>query len=432
VKRNLFLDHTSLRKAQTKKLRAITRYAYENVPFYHKKFEESNIKPDDIISMDDFTKIPTTTKSQIQSCPLKDLVSRNVAINQYITRSTSGSTGIPLTIALSGRAQDLENALWHRALSENGLGLRDRMSVISDPRNFPQNRRLVERLGILKRQHISIFDDAETRLKLLEKFRPEVIKGYPSSLSILADFCKKKKIALKPRLIFTTSEVLDRQSRELISSVFEAELLDNYSCQEFALMAWECNEHIGYHMNIDGVLMEFVANGEPTAPGERGEILCTSLFNYVMPLIRYETGDVGIPIAEQCSCGRTLPLMRIVEGRKDDFLMSVDGRIISPTIFFPYPFEDFDGIKQFKVIQERRDKMTIQMVTDEGFQHPDSAFAVAVNNIKRIFGEEMEVEFQLLEKINRDRSGKLRKIVSNIPIQNYSWEAQQTRLVSAR
>lgn len=420
VKRNLFLDQASLKKAQLKKLRAITRYAYKNVPFYHRKFNEINIKPDDIISMDDFTKIPITTKSEIQSCPLKDLISRNVAINRCTTRSTSGSTGMPLTIALNGRTADLEAALWHRALSENGLRFRDKMSVINDPRNFPQNKRLLESLGILKRQYISIFEDAETKLKLLEKFKPQVIRGYPSSLSILANYCKQREIAIKPRLIFTSSEVLDRQSRKLISTVFEADLMDNYASQEFALLAWECTEHMGYHMNIDGELMEFISDGEPAVPGERGEILCTSLYNDVMPLIRYETGDVGIPITEQCSCGRKLPLMKIVEGRKDDFLMSVDGRIISPTLFFPYPFEDVKGIKQFKVIQEKKDKITLQMVTDENFLNPTRALKAAEDNIKRIFGEKMRIDFQLLEKIKRDPSGKLRKVVSKLPAQKYA------------
>src|SRR4030066_461450 len=334
--RNLWSDPASLRETQLKKLRSMIRYAYENVPFYHRRFEQNKVKPDDIVSIDDLIKIPVTTKSQIQSCPLQDLVSRTADLDRLATRSTSGSTGMPLTIAVSGKVVDFEGVLWHRALSENGLELRERMSIISDPRSFPKDRRFFETFGISRRQYISIFDHAEAQLTLLEQFKPHAIKGYPSSLAILADYCKQRTIAFKPRLIFTTSEVLDRESRDLISSAFEADLIDNYATQEFALLAWECYEHMGYHVNIDSVVMEFTKEGETVAPGERGEILCTSLFNETMPLIRYEIGDVGIPIEEQCSCGRTLPLMKIVEGRKDDFLTSIDGRMISPRVFFPY------------------------------------------------------------------------------------------------
>ena len=426
LKRNLSCDPSSLWEAQLKKLRFMIRYANENVPFYHRKFRQSNIKPDDIVSMDDVTKIPITTKSQIQSCPLQDLVSRTVDLERCITRSTSGSTGVPVTVAVSSKVADFEGALWHRALSENGLGLRDKMSVIGDPRSFPRNRRVLESFGILKRQYISLFDRAETQLTFLEQFKPHAIRGYPSSLAILADFCKQRTIAFKPRLIFTTSEVLDRESRELISSAFEADLTDYYASQEFALLAWECHEHMGYHMNIDGVVMEFVKDGEAVALGERGEILCTSLFNETMPLIRYEIGDVGISVKEQCSCGRTLPLMKIVEGRKDDFLISMDGRTISPSVFFPYPFKDFKGIKQFKVIQERRDKLIIQIVKDEGFLTVDRALEEATDNVKKLFGEKMQVEFQLVEKINRNQSGKLRKIVSDVAMKEYEWKHQSS------
>jgi phenylacetate-CoA ligase len=422
LKRNLSFDSSSLREAQLKKFRAMVRYAYENVPFYHKRFEERGLKPDDIASMDDLTKIPITTKSQIQSCPLQDLVSRTVNLERCVMRSTSGSVGMPLTIAVSDKVIDFEGAMWHRALSENGLGFRDRMSIIGDPRSFPRNRRFFENFDVLKRQYISLFDNAGTQLTLLEQFKPQAIKGYPSSLTILADFCKQRNIALSPRLIFTTSEVLDRESREFISSVFEAELTDYYASQEFALLAWECDKHIGYHMNIDGVVMEFVKDGEAVSPSERGEILCTSLFNETMPLIRYEIGDMGIPIEEQCSCGNPLPLMKIVEGRMDDFLVAMDGRMISPAVFFPYPFRDIKGIKQFRVIQKSRDKLIIQMVIGEDFLHADRTLEEATENVRRLFGEKMKVEFQVLEKINRDQSGKLRKVVSNLAIREYAWK----------
>ncbi len=425
LRKNLLLDPSSLRQVQLKKLQAIIRYAYDNVPFYHRKFNESKIKPCDIVSIDDLTKIPITTKTEIQSTPVQDLVSKTVDVDKCIVRSTSGSTGVPLEIALSGKQADFEGALWHRTLSENGLGLRDRMLVISDPRGFPRNRKLSESFGILKRQYISIFDNAEKQLTLLEQFKPHAIKGYPSSLAILADFCRQRKITFKPRLIFTTSEALDKESRELISSTFEAQLTDNYASQEFALMAWECHEHMGYHMNVDNVVMEFIRDGEAAALGERGEILCTSLFNRTMPLIRYEIGDIGIRVEEQCSCGRTLPLMKIIEGRTDDFLMSIDGRIISPTVFFPYPFKDMKGIKQFKVIQEKRDKINIQIVTEEDLIKADRTLEEATDKIKQLFGEEMQVEFQMVNKINRDQNGKLRKVVSYLPNQEHTWNSNE-------
>ena len=421
LKKNLRLKSSSLRKKQMKKLRRILKIAYENVPLYHRKYKAASIHPDDIITLDDLAKVPPVTKSEIQLSPMQNMIARKANASRLTWRSTSGSTGTPLNIALNKRTVELEGAIWYRSLSENGFRFRDKTSIICDPRSFPKSRRLIESLGIIKRQYLSIFDSAETQLTHLEQFKPDVIKAYPSSLSILADYSKQRASSLKPRIVFTSAEILDRQSREFINSAFGTEIFDNYSSNEFALMAWECSKHNGYHINLDSILMEFVEDEETVAFGERGEILCTGILNEIMPLIRYKIGDVGIPIKDECSCGRTLPLMKMVEGRADDFLITTDGQIISPTVFFPYPFTNFDEIRQFRVIQEKREHVVIQVIPRNGLHNKQQILQEAENNIKRLFGEQMQVEFQVLDKIERDSTGKFRKIVSNIPIENYTW-----------
>ena len=419
LRRNLRLHHSSLLDRQRKSLRAIVRHAYQNVPFYHRKFDKAGIKPDDVKSVADLAKAPLTSKFEIQASTLDDVVARNVDVSRCFKRTTSGSTGVPLTIIVDRNTADFEGAVWVRTLLENELRLRDKMAVIADPRSFQQTKKRFHHLGIVRRKYVSIFDDARRQLALLEEYKPDVIRGYVSSLAILADICSSRMVALKPRLIFTGAELLDDWSRKLISSAFEAELLDNYASGEFSLLAWECREHSGYHINVDSVVMEFVDNGEAVAPGEHGEIVCTSLTNYAMPLIRYRLDDVGVPAEERCACGRSLPLMKILEGRADDFLITLDGRIVSPTVFFPYPFEDFEGIRQFRVIQEKRGKLTIQLAVKESFFNKKEVLEKARNEIWRLFGEGMQVKFQLSEKIDRDTSGKLRKTVSYVPMQEF-------------
>lgn len=416
LRRNLRLKPSRLEKMQEKNLRAIIKHAYQNVSFYHKKFDSVGIKPNDIQTVADLSKVPITTKSEIQRTSFEEIVAGNVDVTGCIKRTTSGSTGEPLTIVVDKRVVDFEEALWVRTFLENGLRIWDNMVVIADPRSFPHNRSWYQRIGVMRRNYISIFDDVHRKVALLEKYNPNVIKSYPSSLTILANACEKRKNVVKPRLVFTSAELLDNENRKLISSVFETELFDNYASYEFSLMAWECAEGIGYHMNIDNVAIEFINGGEVVAPGERGEVVCTSLINHAMPLIRYKMGDVGVLGDEQCPCGRTLPLMKILEGRVDDFLMALDGRVISPTVFFPYPFGDFDGIRQFKVIQDKRDKLTIQLVVREGFLNTPQVFENARKELQRLFGEGMHIEFQILDKIARDPSGKLRKVVSRIPV----------------
>jgi phenylacetate-CoA ligase len=418
LRRNLHRSPSELRKMQTKKLRAIVEHAYRNVPFYRRKFDSARVKPNDIRTIEDLTKIPISTKSEIRSASLSEVVAGNIDLRKCVKRTTSGSTGAPLTVFVDSKAADFEDAVWTRTYLENGLKLQDRMLVIHDPRSRRVSKSigLIQHFGIMRRKYVSIFEDVEQKSRLIEEYKPQSIKGYASSLAILADFGRQKSAHVHPRLIFSGAELLDNQTRKFISSFFEAEVFDNYACNEFSLLAWECREHMGYHMNVDSVIMEFVDDGQPVSPGERGEIVCTGLANCAMPFIRYRLDDVGVPGREPCSCGRQLPLMKIVEGRTDDFLVTLDGKLISPLIFFPYPFQDFEGIKQFRVIQERRDKLVIQLVLKEGFRSGPEIFEKARRDISKLFGAAMQVEFQTLEKIEKDPSGKLRKIISHVPI----------------
>lgn len=414
LRRELWLEPAKLRELQTKRLRATVKHAYENVSFYHKKFDAAGVKPDDIRSVADLVKVPVTTKAEVQASSLQDVVARNVTMDKCVLRTTSGSTGLPLVLVVDRRVLDFEGAVWMRALFENGLRLGDRMAVIGDPRSFLKGKSVLQRFGIMRSKYISIFDDAERQRVLLDEYKPDVIKSYPSSLTILAHACQNSKKSFRPHLVFTSAELLDSASRRFINSMCKVELLDNYACSEFSLLAWECHKHAGYHINSDGVVVEFVDDGESVAFGERGEIVCTSLFNDVMPLIRYRIGDSGIPMEAQCSCERVLPLMKIVEGRTDDFLLTVDGRMIAPTVFFPYPFESFEGIRQFRVIQEKKDKLRIQLVADEAFLSSGQVFERARGEIQKLFGQEMQVDFQILDKIPRDYNGKLRKVISKV------------------
>lgn len=411
LRKNLDADQSKLRSLQCKKLRAMIKYAYEHVSFYHRKFDDAGIKPDDVKSVDDLSIVPVTTKSELQRRPIEDLVSRNVDINRCFKTMTSGSTGMPLAIMGDGAFRDVAGAVWARALLENGLRLRDRMAIVKNPSYFERNHGLRR---LLKRKYISVFDSVEQQIRLLEDFRPDVIKGYPQSLGLVADACRNKERYVKPRLIFTGGELLDEKHRSLISSVFEGEVFDYYGCVEFGLLMWECSEHMGYHRNIDSVVTEFLNHGEVVGPGERGEVVCTGLHNFVMPLIRYSLDDVGIPVEDRCSCGISLPLMKMMEGRVDDILRALDGRAVWASSFFCNLLGNVEGIRQFRVIQERRDKLTIQLIARASFLRDNSVLDRVKSEVERVFGEGIHVDFQIVEKLERDPTGKLKIVISRI------------------
>jgi|SRR5271157_381393 len=412
-RRNLFTEPSEVERLQIKKFRNILVYAYDNVPFYHSRLKNSGIKPSDVRTIDDIDRLPLTTKKDIQHAPLSQLVAKNVNLNRCVRSRTSGSTGMPLSTFANKRADNIDAVMWLRAYFENGMRLRDKTVEIRDPHNF-HGKSLVEHFGIARKEYLSLFDDVRAQAAFLVKEKPDIIKSYPSSMEILANFVEHQKVSIKPRLIFTLAELLDSRTREWIKAVFGAEVFDYYGSSEMGLISWECAEHKGYHINADNLVLQFAdSEGKNVAAGEPGEIVCTNLNNFVMPLIRYAQGDIGTRIENSCPCGIKLPMMQIIGGRKDDFLIATDGRMIPPTVFFPYPFENFQRIEQFRVIQESRDRLKIQLVVKEGFDI--QLLERARKEIQRVFGEDMRVEFEFLKEIARDPNGKLRKIISVHP-----------------
>ena len=107
--------------------------------------------------------------------------------------------------------------------------------------------------------------------------------------------------------------------------------------------------------------MEFTRNGEPVAPNESGEMILTDLHNYAMPFIRYAVGDMGAPSAEQCPCGRGLPLVKSIEGRVQDFIVTPEGTRIHGE-FFSHLFWEMTSFAQFQIVQESQDSLVIRVV----------------------------------------------------------------------
>ncbi|MGB9841296.1 MAG: phenylacetate--CoA ligase family protein [Candidatus Bathyarchaeales archaeon] len=395
----------------------MVKHSYEHVPFYHRKFRAAGVKPEDIRSLEDLRKIPVTTKFELQACAPNDLIASGVDVASLVKRTTSGSTGVPLTIFLDNRVEDFYAAVWLRAMYQAGLRVLDKMAIIADPRSFPRGRSAFQRLGLAERKYISIFDSAERQMTSLQDFKPDIVKGYASNLHILAAEFGNSLHKLGARLVFSGAELLDAVSRRRISSAFGCEVFDFYGSSEFSLLAWECKEHNGYHINADSVLMELLDDeGKAVASGERGKVVCTGLFNSIMPLIRYSLDDIAVPISGECSCGIALPLVQVVEGRADDFLVASDGRLISPTVFFPFPFDDVEWIRQFRIVQESKCKLVVQVVAKDVAVDQSRVIELAGRRLRELFGEDMNIEFKFLATLPRDRSGKVRKVISYAPV----------------
>jgi len=412
LRRNTWLSHSELEKMQLKRLRGILEYAYENVAFYRQRFDKAKVKPDHIKSTEDLLKIPTLTKSEVQR-NFNSLISDGTEIERCTKQETSGSTGTPLTIIADKKGSYIAAANKLRHYVENGGRLfRDKYVLLLPTRRPPSNKRtrlgsILEHLGILESVTMSTRDPIQDVLDRLAHFKPDAIDALPSFLLLLAREIEKRGNLIRPRLVFSSGELLDVMSRKVINSAFGVEMFDVYGCTEAGNIAWECSEHSGYHMNIDLMVTEFVKDNEHVAAGETGKVVLTPFWNHAMPLIRYEIGDIGILGNESCTCGRGLPLMRILEGRSEDFIILPSGRVISPYTV-SCCFEGIEGIVEYRVVQETRSNFNIQLVLREGGE--DDLLAQLGDRFKKEFGEDITIDIEVVDAIPRD--GKLRAVTS--------------------
>lgn len=407
--RNQWRSYEDLRELQNKKLRAIIKHAYKNVPFYHHKFREAGIRPNDIKTVRDLIKIPITTKREVQRF-YQGLLSKGVNLNKCVTSDTSGSTGTPLTIVYDEKADDYEKAVALRPNLSCGQKIRDKWVVITTPVHI-KPKRWFQRVGVFNPVYISIMMKTHEQLNIIRSVHPDIVDGYPSQIYLIAKEIHERGLdEIKLKIVFSTAESLDDKTREYISTVLDAEVYDQFGCVEVGRTAWECPERAGYHIDVDSVVTEFIEAGEQVESGESGEIVYTCLYNYAMPLIRYAVGDVGIPSDEKCPCGRGLPLMKILLGRKSDFLTSSSGELVSPFTLSPI-MKHTKGIEEYRIIQEKEDRIKVQIKASNVSHETINQIEVGIRNI---LGKHTIVYFEFLNEIPRDHSGKLRRVVSKV------------------
>ena len=412
LKKNQYISPFALKELQEKKLKAIIRHAYENVVYYRKLFDSTGVIPEDIRSLDDLCKIPITTKKDLQDLPSDLIVAQGVDRDKCVVKYTSGSTGHPLKIFLSPKERDFQILLNLRILKENGLLFRDKVAYIINPHRFPKSKYWFQKTGILRREYLSVFDYPHKHVELLKKIKPDVIYGYPSNLTLLALYIREEGIeGIDPRVVFSIAEALEPKAKQVIDSTINVNTCDILGTIELGDIAWQCEMRSGYHISSDAVIVEFLKDGNPVKAGEEGRIVCTSLYSYTMPLIRYSVDDICVMSDRACSCGRTLPMMESIKGRANDFIVLPDGQIIA-SCFLVIVMQAFHDVAQYRVVQEEKQEIVVQLVKGKGF-NPRTPERIK-EEVGKITKNGLNVKVEILEELQRDESGKLRTVVSKV------------------
>ncbi len=413
--RQQWLSPEQMSALRRRRLRRLVRHAGRCVPYYRRMFAQLGMRPEDIRDEGDFRRLPLLKKTDITAHGLRPFLSEGYDPARTTTVMTSGSSGRPMTFIRTPEEEALGHLTYPRALMANGVRPWHRQVVI-----MPANRLSDAKspLGALKRRW-KLFLEAgpasDRQIEVLRAFRPSVIRGYNGNLQMLAAAIEERGITdIRPRFVFGTAELLDAGARERINRAFGVEMRDLYGCSEAHCVAWECPAGEGYHINADTVLVEFLRHGRPVAPGEPGRVVITPLHVFAMPLLRYEIGDIGIPLAGRCACGRGLPMMKMIQGRSDDFVTLPSGFVVPPVGTFADVFEARPDVAEFFLLQEKKDLIRVRIVP-RGRLQPDTLDRLQ-RDIEALTRHEAVVEIVVVDRLERPPGGKIRRIASRVPV----------------
>jgi len=406
----------SIESIQSNKLRAIIKYAYEHLPFYKKIFDRLGLTVADFVTLNDLQKLPVLSKRDILENETR-LINPDYSGKVY-TRKTGGSTGMTLHFQKDSNALALNEAIMWRCYQWYGIGVGDRqVRFWGVP--VTSSLRWKESLKdyLLNRIRISAFDISESsclqQYKEIKKFNPDYFYGYTTAIYGFCLYMKKLGIdlkSLKLKAIICTAEKMYPHHLELFNEVFDCPVVDEYGSSETGIIAFQCKEG-NMHLMTDHLCIEFLdENDMQVDAGELGRVVVTDLATLAMPLLRYDIGDIGKPSAKKCSCGVNLPLMEIVEGRKEDFIRTKDDKLVHAA-YLCYTLKD-DSVHEFKMYQKDINRLNVIIVKSPSYN--ENTENILEEKLRTSLGNEMQINFEYCERIPREKSGKLRYFVSEI------------------
>jgi phenylacetate-CoA ligase len=220
-----------------------------------------------------------------------------------------------------------------------------------------------------------------------------------------------KAIGVGAGAIVVGAEKLHDFQREAIERVFRAPVFETYGSREFMLIGAECERHAGLHLTAEHLIVEIVDDdGAPVETGVEGNVVITDMFNFGMPFVRYANGDRAVAGSGECACGRGLPMLERVVGRRLDMLHASQGRLI-PGEFFPHLVKDFPGVRRFQVVQEEVGRVRFML---EPKAMPEAERTELERLVRDAFGPDVRVEFEPVDRIALTRASKHQVVVNKV------------------
>ena len=403
-----------------RRLSFILRRAVERVPHY-REYWSARRRAGSSVGWQDLGNWPVLEKDAVRRNP-RQFVAADCDIHRMHHMHTSGSTGMHLDIWMSKAILRKWYAL-HLARLQRWYGLEKghRWANVGGQPITPFERRKPPFWvwsSPLNQLYMSSFhltpELVPHYLDALRLYRIDYMLGYSSSLYSLALGAQPnggRQLGL--RCIFTNAEPLYERQRRVIEQAFGCPVVETYAMREAVAAASECQcGRLHFWPEVGHV--EVFNGGRPAGTGEVGDLVCTSLLNEDMPLVRYRVGDRGTCPSPggPCAQGRRLPPMDRLLGRTDDVLFSRDGRRIGR---LDGVFKSDLGVIEAQVTQESVDRILVRVVPSDEFS--EQTRRTLESRLRKMLGDP-EIDFALCNEIPRGRNGKYRQFVCKLADRN--------------
>ena len=313
------------------KLKGILKHTYENVPFYKSYWKKNGVKPSDIKCLEDLQKIPIITKDDLKG-DSNTFFARNLKHRRNMYRDTSGTSGRSTRFyrdentvaALYGTLEYYKDII---GLTPNDVEMyapslaKETNLLSSDSLRFGFHSPIINKV-IFPSDFVG--DAAfKTYIKFIKKFKIKYASGFHSTFFAFAKYVRSKNEAVKFKRVLLSGEVLYNFQRKFIEKSFGCEFFQGYGSAESIIRCCECTKHKGMHISPIGI-----AEVKDRGLEGKGDLVMTTLTNYLFPLIRYNIKD-GVTLSnKKCGCGRPFPRLMNVEGRSNEFIMLPTGECL--------------------------------------------------------------------------------------------------------
>jgi phenylacetate-CoA ligase len=399
------------------KLRTLLSRASADVPYYREVIARAGLAPERIAELRDLDRLPFLTKDVIRANTERLKSERAARLQRY---NTGGSSGEPLVFFIGPDRVTHDVAAKWRATRWWGVDIGDPEVVVwgSPIELKAQDRLRALRDRVLRTRLLSAFEMSPAKLDefvaAIRATRPKMLFGYPSALAHIARHARERDVRMDDlgiRVAFVTAERLYDDQKALIASTFGCRVANGYGGRDAGFIAHECPDG-GMHITAEDIVVEIVdRGGRPLPPGEAGEIVVTHLATADFPFIRYRTGDVASLDDRPCACGRGLPLLKDIQGRATDFVVAKDGTVMHGLALI-YVLRETPGIESFKIVQESLDQVRVLLVPGAGYGEP--ARRRIEDGLKARLGADVRVVLDEVPRIEAERSGKFRYVVSKV------------------